>query len=150
MRILVQRVKSANVIVEAKEVSAIQQGLLIFVAISKDDTPTDIEYLANKILNLRIFADEASKMNLSIRQINGEILSVPQFTLYADTLAGNRPSFEQAAEPLKAKQLWEEFNSLLIENGVIVKVGIFGAYMQVGLVNDGPVTIWLDSNEGTT
>ena len=149
MRILVQRVKSASVIVEAKEVAAIGQGLLLFVAIAKDDEAGDLEYLSDKILNLRIFEDEAAKMNLSLRQINGEILSVPQFTLYADMQKGNRPGFQQAAAPVQAKQLWERFNSLLIENAVIVKKGIFGAHMQVGLINDGPVTIWLDSNERT-
>ncbi|MEW6008752.1 MAG: D-aminoacyl-tRNA deacylase [Candidatus Omnitrophota bacterium] len=147
MRILAQRVKSASVSVEGRKSAEIRKGLLLFVGISKDDTKDDIEYLSNKVLNLRIFEDEVGKMNLSVRQVNGEILSVPQFTLYAYTLKGNRPGFEQSAEPLKAKHLWEEFNSSLIRNSVILKSGNFGAHMQVELINDGPVTIWLDSKE---
>ncbi len=150
MRILVQRVKNARVVVESREIAAIQKGLLLFVGISKEDELRDIDYLSNKVLSLRIFEDNTGKMNLSVMQINGEILSVPQFTLYADTLKGNRPGFEQSAEPLKAKQLWEQFNSSLIKNSVVVKTGNFGAHMQVELINDGPVTIWLDSSEATT
>ncbi|MFH1492955.1 MAG: D-aminoacyl-tRNA deacylase [Candidatus Omnitrophota bacterium] len=145
MRILVQRIKTARVIVESQQAAAIGQGLLLFVGISKDDTLNDLEYLCNKVLNLRIFPDSEGKMNLSIRQINAEILSVPQFTLYADISKGNRPGFEEAAESPVAKGLWEKFDSLLIENGVIVKRGVFGVDMQVELVNDGPLTIWLDS-----
>ncbi|MBU2540857.1 MAG: D-tyrosyl-tRNA(Tyr) deacylase [Candidatus Omnitrophica bacterium] len=147
MRILVQRIKTARVIVESQQAAAIGQGLLLFVGISKDDTLNDLEYLCNKVLNLRIFPDSEGKMNLSIRQINAEILSVPQFTLYADISKGNRPGFEEAAESPVAKGLWEKFDSLLIENGVIVKRGVFGVDMQVELVNDGPLTIWLDSKK---
>ena len=145
MRILVQRVKKASVHVEAKEIASIQRGLLLFVAIGAGDDAKDIEYMANKVLNLRIFEDDSGKMNLSIRQVSGEILSVPQFTLYADTSGGNRPGFEQSAEPMIARKLWEDFNSALINNAIVVKNGNFGAEMQVSLINDGPVTIWLDS-----
>lgn len=145
MRILVQRVKRASVRVEEKETASIQQGLLLFVAIGAGDGSEDLEYMASKVMNLRIFADDSGKMNLSIRQISGEILSVPQFTLYADISGGNRPGFEESAEPIIARQLWEDFNSILINNGIIVKSGNFGAEMQVNLINDGPVTIWLDS-----
>lgn len=148
MRVLVQRVKSAQVIVENREVASIEKGLLLFAGLAKEDTPADLEYLANKIINLRIFEDEVGKMNLSLRQVSAEILSVPQFTLYADTLKGNRPGFEQSADPILAKELWQKFNSLLISQGAIVKEGSFGSRMQVKLVNDGPVTIWLDSKEG--
>lgn len=145
MRLLIQRVKKASVQVEAKEIAAIQQGLLLLVAVGAGDDSKDIEYMVNKVLNLRIFADDSGKMNLSIRQMSGEILSVPQFTLYADTSGGNRPGFEQSAEPIIARKLWQDFNSALIDNGLIVKTGNFGAEMQVNLINDGPVTIWLDS-----
>ncbi len=145
MRILVQRVKKASVQVEAKEIAAIQHGLLLFVAVGEGDDSKDIEHMVNKVLNLRIFPDDSGKMNLSIRQVSGEILSVPQFTLYADTSGGNRPGFEQSAQPIIARKLWQDFNSVLISNGLIVKTGNFGAEMQVNLINDGPVTIWLDS-----
>jgi D-tyrosyl-tRNA(Tyr) deacylase len=147
MRILVQRVKNAQVIVDSHEIASISKGLLLFVGVGREDDKQDAQYLAGKIVNLRIFEDDSGKMNLAIRQVNGEILSVPQFTLYADTLAGNRPGFEQSAEPIKARELWEEFNSLLLENSVVIKKGAFGKNMQVGLVNDGPVTIWLDSKQ---
>jgi len=145
MRILVQRVKSAKVSVQGKDVSDINQGLLLLVGVGRDDGAEDIEHMAKKVVNLRIFEDEQGKMNLSIKQVDGKILSVPQFTLHADTRKGNRPGFDQSAEPQMAKDYWQRFNNLLRENGVEVKEGVFGAHMEVGLVNDGPVTIWLDS-----
>lgn len=145
MRLLVQRVERASVRVEGREIASIQRGLLVFVGIAKDDDNEDLQYLANKVMNLRIFDDDLGKMNLSVRQLSAEVLSVPQFTLYADTSGGNRPGFEESAEPIKARKLWEDFNSLLVDNGLIVKAGDFGAHMEVDLVNDGPVTIWLDS-----
>ncbi len=144
MRILIQRVKSAKVVVEGEDVSDIKHGLLLLVGVGKDDGAEDFERLSQKVLNLRIFEDEQGKMNLNVKQVNGGILSVPQFTLYADTRKGNRPGFDQSAGPEIAKKYWNRFNNLLRENGVDVKEGIFGAHMEVGLVNDGPVTIWLD------
>jgi D-tyrosyl-tRNA(Tyr) deacylase len=147
MRIVVQRVKNASLNVEGREAARIERGLLLFAGIGKDDSETDIQYLAGKIVNLRIFEDEAGKMNLNVRQVNAEILSVPQFTLYADVSKGNRPGFEESASPIEAKQLWQRFNAVLITSGIIVKQGVFGAHMQVALVNDGPVTILLDSKD---
>ena len=145
MRILIQRVKEASVAVEGKEVASIKQGMVLFVGIGKDDDPGDIGYLSIKVSNLRIFEDEQGKMNLNIHQVNGRILSVSQFTLYANTKKGNRPGFEQSAEPAKAKEYWIKFNDLLRGTGLKVSEGIFGAHMSVRLINDGPVTVWLDS-----
>jgi len=145
MRVLIQRVKQASVIVEGQEVANIEQGLVLFVGIGKGDGTDDIEYLSKKVSNMRIFEDEQGKMNLNIQQANGQILSVSQFTLYANTDKGNRPGFEQSAEPAMAKECWIRFNGLLRENGITVAEGIFGAHMSVRLINDGPVTIWMDS-----
>lgn len=145
MRILVQRVKSADVIVEGRKVAETGKGMLLLVGIAKDDTVEDIERLARKIINLRIFADENGKMNLNIKQAGGEVLSVSQFTLYADTKKGNRPGFDRSAAPEIAKEYWERFNELLRKEGIKVEEGVFAADMQVSLVNDGPVTIMLDS-----
>ncbi len=147
MRIVIQRVKQAKVIINKEGFSNIGKGLLLLVAIGKDDTYKDINYLANKIKNMRVFDDNNKKMNLDINQIKGEILSVPQFTLYADTLKGNRPGFDEAASPDVAEKMWKEFNGLLCSEGISVKEGQFAAKMQVQLVNDGPVTIWLDSRK---
>ena len=121
------------------------KGMLLLVGIGQEDTIEDIERLAKKVINLRIFEDENGKMNLNIKQAEGEVLSVSQFTLYADTKRGNRPGFDQAADPETAKDYWGRFNELLRKEGMKVEEGIFGANMQVGLVNDGPVTIMLDS-----
>ncbi|MCP4650814.1 MAG: D-tyrosyl-tRNA(Tyr) deacylase [PVC group bacterium] len=147
MRILVQRVKKAKVTVDDCIIAEINQGLLVFVGIGKDDTQSDLEYLARKITGLRIFEDEQGKMNLNIQQAGGDILSVSQFTLYADMKQGNRPGFDASADPQTAKSLWLEFNSLLKNSGIEVKEGVFAAHMQVELVNNGPVTIWLDSKK---
>jgi len=145
MRILIQRVKRAKVVVEGQEVAEIGHGLLLFVGIGKDDETSDLEYICKKVSNLRIFQDEEGKMNLNIHQVNGQILSVSQFTLYANTKKGNRPGFDQSAGPNMAEDYWHTFNSLLRENGIDLKEGIFGAHMEVDFVNDGPVTIWIDS-----
>ena len=145
MRILVQRVKKAKVVVDGNTVADTGKGLLLFVGIGKDDRSDDIEYLAGKIQNLRIFGDDQGKMNLNIKQVGGEVLSVSQFTLYADTRKGNRPGFDQSADPEMAMEYWKRINMLLRESGINVKEGIFGENMEVELVNDGPVTIWLDS-----
>jgi D-tyrosyl-tRNA(Tyr) deacylase len=145
MRVLIQRVKRASVKVDPGRVAAIGKGLLLLVAVGKDDVHADIGFLAGKISKMRIFGDDNGKMNLDIKQVNGSILSVSQFTLYADTRKGNRPGFDQSAAPDIAKKYWLQFNEAVRSNGVEVKEGIFAADMEVELVNDGPVTIWLDS-----
>lgn len=146
MRIVLQRVKSASVSIDDVVVGKINQGFLLLVGVGPEDTSDDASYLARKIAGMRIFSDENGKMNLSIDQIGGKILSVSQFTLFADTKKGNRPSFTGAASPDFATNLYEEFNELLrTEYGLTVKTGEFGADMQVSLVNDGPVTIILDT-----
>ncbi|MBS4949438.1 MAG: D-tyrosyl-tRNA(Tyr) deacylase [Granulicatella adiacens] len=146
MRIVLQRVKSASVSIEGSVVGEISQGFLLLVGVGPEDTSDDASYLSRKIAGMRIFSDENGKMNLSIDQIGGKILSVSQFTLFADTKKGNRPSFTGAASPEAANQLYEEFNEKLrTEYGLTVETGEFGADMQVSLVNDGPVTIILDT-----
>ena len=146
MRIVLQRVNSASVSIEGSVVGEINQGFLLLVGVGPDDTRDDASYLARKIAGMRIFNDENGKMNLSINQVGGKILSVSQFTLFADTKKGNRPSFTGAASPEAANKLYEEFNEILrTEYGLIVETGEFGADMRVNLVNDGPVTILLDT-----
>ena len=146
MRIVLQRVKSASVSIDDVVVGNINQGFLLLVGVGPEDSSDDASYLARKIAGMRIFSDENGKMNLSIDQIGGKILSVSQFTLFADTKKGNRPSFTGAASPEQATKLYEEFNELLrTEYGLTVETGEFGADMQVSLVNDGPVTIILDT-----
>ena len=146
MKIVLQRVKSASVAIEGSVVGEINEGFLLLVGVGPDDTRDDASYLARKIAGMRIFSDENGKMNLSIDQVGGKILSVSQFTLFADTKKGNRPSFTGAASPEAANKLYEEFNETLrTEYGLIVEAGEFGADMQVSLVNDGPVTILLDT-----
>ena len=146
MRIVLQRVKSASVAIEGSVVGEINQGFLLLVGVGPDDTRDDASYLARKIAGMRLFSDENGKMNLSIDQVGGKILSVSQFTLFADTKKGNRPSFTEAASPEAANQLYEEFNEILrTDYGLIVETGEFGADMQVSLVNDGPVTILFDT-----
>jgi len=143
MRIVIQRVKSAKVTVEGRNAARIKRGLLLLLGVGRDDTIEEIERLSKKVVNLRIFEDEGGKMNLNIRQVNGQILSVPQFTLYADTRKGNRPGFDLSAEPKMAKDYWERFNNKLTEYDIDIKTGVFGAHMDVELINDGPVTIML-------
>ncbi len=146
MRVLIQRVKKASVIIEGKVFSEINQGLLILLGIEAEDTQEDINWLAGKIARLRIFSDEKDAMNLSVQDINGECLVVSQFTLHASTKKGNRPSFINAAKSEIAIPLYENF-VLQLENETNKKVqtGSFGAMMDVALINDGPVTIWIDS-----
>ncbi len=144
MKLLLQRVKNANVSVEGKIVGKINQGLLIFVGIVKGDTPQQAEYLARKSANLRIFEDEQGKMNLSVKDIGGSALVISQFTLAGDCTQGNRPGFDNAARPDDAKSLYEYFSTQLKANGVPVENGIFQADMQVSLINDGPATFILE------
>lgn len=146
MRTTIQRVSRASVEINEQVYSEIGRGLLVFLGIEDEDGSGDIEWLCNKISRLRIFADENSAMNLSINEVNGEILVISQFTLHAKTKKGNRPSFIKAARPEIAVLLYEEFiNSLERLTKKEVKKGDFGAYMQVSLINDGPVTILIDT-----
>lgn len=145
MRVVIQRVSKASVNADGKENGSINQGFLLLVGVEEEDTSEDVDYLTRKITNMRIFEDDEGKMNLSLREVNGEILSISQFTLHADTKKGNRPSFIKAAKPGKADQLYEELNKNLGNEGFKVETGVFGADMDVSLVNDGPVTILVDS-----
>lgn len=145
MKIVLQRVRSASVAVDDQAVGQIKQGFLLLVAVKDSDTQNDLDYLCRKVLNLRVFEDEEGKMNRSIQDVEGEILSVSQFTLYAQTRKGNRPSFTDAGKPEFAKVMYQKFNQQLAASGLTVATGIFGADMQINLVNDGPVTIILDT-----
>ena len=146
MRVVIQKVKESSVIIEQKPTAIIGKGLLIFLGIEEADTIEDIEWLAGKILKLRIFNDGQGVMNHSVQDVGGELLVVSQFTLHASTRKGNRPSYIRAARPEAAIPLYEKFISSLAEiSGLTVRSGEFGAYMKVELVNDGPVTIWIDS-----
>ena len=144
MRLLIQRVSKASVRVEGECVGKINKGFLVFLGITHGDTKDNVDYLVNKLYNLRVFEDENEKMNLSIKDINGEILIVSQFTLYADTSHGNRPSFINAAKPDEANELYEYFIEKAKQKGLKIEAGIFGADMKVELLNDGPVTILLE------
>ena len=142
MKLVIQRVKSASVSIDGRVYNAIQQGLLLLVGVGPEDQQEDLDYAVRKIVNMRIFSDDEGKMNLSVKDIQGEILSVSQFTLFADTKKGNRPAFTGAAKPDMAEAFYQEFNQELAKE-VSVEAGVFGADMQVELVNDGPVTIIL-------
>lgn len=147
MRALVQRVSRASVSVGGEEVGRIGAGLLVLLGVGAGDGPKEAETLVDKIVNLRIFEDGAGKMNRSLLEVGGGALAVSQFTLYGDCRKGRRPSFTAAARPDEAEQLYEYFVERLRQAGVPVETGRFGAYMQVELVNDGPVTLWLDTAE---
>lgn len=144
MRFLVQRVKEASVEVNNSIVGQINQGLLVFVGITHQDTRQEADYLINKLVNLRIFTDENDKMNLNVKQVGGEILLVSQFTLYADTTRGHRPDFIQAANPNDANELYEYIIKKCKETNINIQTGIFQADMKVKLINDGPVTVMLE------
>ncbi|HFU1090882.1 TPA: D-aminoacyl-tRNA deacylase [Streptococcus suis] len=144
MKVIIQRVTQASVTIEGTVHGQIDQGLLLLVGVGPDDSQEDLDYAVRKIVNMRIFSDEAGKMNKSIQDVAGKILSISQFTLFADTKKGNRPAFTGAAAPALASQLYDAFNQAL-SAFVPVEVGIFGADMAVSLVNDGPVTIVLDT-----
>lgn len=146
MRAVLQRVSKANVTVDGTITGSIEKGLLVLLGITHEDNGQDIEWLANKISNMRIFSDAEGKMNLSIVDINGDFLVVSQFTLQASTRKGNRPSYIKAARPEKAIPLYEKFcETLKLNSGRLVETGVFGADMKVSLLNDGPVTIVIDS-----
>ena len=145
VRVVIQRVSKAKVVADGVENGKINKGFLLLVGVEEEDTNEDVAYLTRKITNMRIFEDEEGKMNLSLREVDGEILSISQFTLHADTKKGKRPSFIKAAKPKKADQLYEALNQNLRDEGFRVETGVFGADMDVSLVNDGPVTILIDS-----
>ena len=144
MRLVIQRVKNASVKASGTVVGEITKGLFVLVGIKKGDTEKSAEELAEKLSKLRVMADKEDKMNLSVRDVGGEILVVSQFTLYADTKGGNRPSFIQAGEPETAKKIYEHFISQLREKGIKVETGSFGDYMEISAELDGPVTILLE------
>lgn len=146
MRIVLQRVTSAKVTVDEDVVGKIKQGFLLLVGVKKGDTKAEADYLAKKVANMRLFEDEAGKMNLALAAVEGEILSISQFTLLANTKKGNRPSFVEAEDPTDANRLYEYFNEQLRAYGLKVETGLFGANMAVESVNDGPVTIILDTD----
>ena len=145
MRVILQRVSKALVSIEGVNYSQIDQGLLILLGITHEDSQLDIDWLVQKIISLRIFSDDKRKMNLSVQEVKGEVLVVSQFTLFASTKKGNRPSFVNAANPERALSLYEKFVDAFKCNGIIVQTGVFGANMQVELINDGPITLILDS-----
>ena len=146
MRAVIQRVLQAQVTVEGQQVGKIDRGLLVYLSVGKEDTVKDAQFMADKLVNLRIFADEAGKMNRSVLDVGGRILLVSNFTLHGDCRKGRRPSFDAAAEPKLAEQLYEKVADLIAEQGVAVEKGRFGEHMQVSSINDGPVTFLLDSS----
>lgn len=147
MKALIQRVSEAEVKIRGHIVTAIKKGVLIFLCVVKGDTEKDLEYIFKKAINLRIFDDAEGKMNRSIQDIKGEILVVSQFTLVAEIRKGNRPSFDEAETSEKAKRMYNIFIQRLIDTGLKVQTGVFGEYMQVSLINDGPVTILINSRD---
>lgn len=147
LRLVIQRVSEASVKINQETVGAIGKGFMILVGVGHEDTEADVEYLVRKVSKMRIFEDEEGKMNLSIDQVKGSVLSISQFTLYADTKKGNRPSFTSSAKPNLAIPLYEKFNTCLEAEGIRVETGRFGEDMKVSLINDGPVTIIIDSKD---
>ncbi|WP_044339544.1 D-aminoacyl-tRNA deacylase [Rossellomorea aquimaris] len=145
MRVVLQRSKEASVTVDGEVKGAIRSGAVLLVGITHDDTEEDARYVAEKVVNLRIFEDEEGKMNHSLLDIEGEILSISQFTLYGDCRKGRRPNFMSAAKPDLAESVYDYFNEALKEKGVKVETGVFGAMMDVNLTNDGPVTLIIES-----
>jgi D-tyrosyl-tRNA(Tyr) deacylase len=147
MRLLIQRVQKAQVLIQKELYSEIGSGLLVFLGIHKEDLPDQIAWLVNKLVHLRIFEDEEGKMNRSIKEIKGQILVVSQFTLYGNCLSGRRPDFIQAASPIIAQPLYEQFIQQLNQEIEEIQTGVFGAEMQISLINDGPVTFLLESDK---
>ena len=146
MRAVVQRVSSSKVTVDGNITGEIKRGVLVLLGVTHEDTSKDVDYIIDKVLNLRIFEDENEKMNLSLKDVEGELLVVSQFTLYGDCRKGRRPSFSTAARPELATKLYEEFIEKSRKEGIVTQTGQFGAHMMVDLTNDGPVTILLESN----
>ena len=144
MRVVLQRVKEASVTVDQEVIGQIKQGFLLLVGVTHEDTIDQVNWLADKIAGLRVFEDEEERMNRSLQDVNGQILSVSQFTLYGDVKKGRRPAFTEAAKPDVANELYEAFNERLRAQGLIVETGQFGAMMDIALVNDGPVTLILE------
>ena len=147
MRAVVQRVSRSEVTVDGRTTGKINKGLIVLLGVTHGDTSKDVDYIVDKTINLRIFEDENDKMNLSLKDIGGEMLAVSQFTLYGDCRKGRRPSFTNAAAPEEADKLYQEFVKKVSEQGINTETGEFGAHMMVDLVNDGPVTILLESNK---
>ncbi len=147
MRAVIQRVSSAQVTVDGQVVGQIERGFLVLVGITHSDGEAEARTLARKIVGLRVFEDDGGKMNLSLADVGGAVLAVSQFTLYGDVRKGRRPSFIDAARPEQAEPLYQRFCQLLAAEGVAVAQGVFQAHMQIALVNDGPVTIWMDTRE---
>ncbi len=147
MKVVIQRSKKSNVVVDSKVTGSIDHGLVVLVGFTYGDTIKDIEYIVNKIINMRIFDDESGVMNKSLLDVGGSILSISQFTLYANAKKGRRPSYVEALNPSEAVILYDQFNELLKKENIKVETGIFGAEMQVNIINDGPVTIILESGD---
>lgn len=147
MKAVIQRGRHASVTVEGETTGAIEEGLVVLLGVTHDDTEEDAKYLADKITNLRIFEDDQGKMNLSVKDLEGQVLSISQFTLYGDSRKGRRPSFKNAAKPDTANELYERFNAFVQDQGVPVETGAFGEMMDVQLTNVGPVTLILESKD---
>src|SRR5438045_2105304 len=146
MRVVLQRVRQASVEVDGAVVGSIGRGLLVLLGVGKEDTRADADYMVGKVIELRVFPDDAGKMNRSLLEVGGSLLVVSQFTLYGDCRKGRRPSFDRAAPPEQARRLYEYFIERLTSRNIIVQTGVFQAEMQIHLVNDGPVTFILDSD----
>lgn len=147
MRIVIQRVSKASVSIDEEVVGQIGRGFMVLVGVEEADSQEDVDYLVRKTANMRIFEDEEGKMNISLKDVGGQVLSISQFTLHANTKKGNRPSFVDAARPDHSLPLYEAYNEGLRQEGLTVETGEFGADMQISLINDGPVTIIIDSKD---
>ncbi|MUK87005.1 D-tyrosyl-tRNA(Tyr) deacylase [Ornithinibacillus sp. L9] len=147
MKAVIQRARDASVTVEGQVVGQVEHGFVVLLGVTHEDTIEDAKYIANKLVHLRVFEDENEKMNLSLKDVGGSVLSISQFTLYGDTRKGRRPNFLQAAKPKIANDLYEKFNELVANEGIHVETGEFGAMMDVQLTNDGPVTLIIDSQD---
>lgn len=147
MRIVIQRVSKASVSIDEEVVGQIARGFMVLVGVEEADSQEDVDYLVRKTANMRIFEDEEGKMNISLKDVGGQVLSISQFTLHANTKKGNRPSFVDAAKPDHSLPLYEAYNEGLRQEGLTVETGEFGADMQISLINDGPVTIVIDSKD---